>query len=73
MATQPAQPNLDPGALLEAAPEEEFALIELRWTGRRISTEPTFAPQPPCVVGDTPARNDPFCSSGRRYKTCHGA
>ena len=30
MATQPAPQNLDPGALLEAAPEEEFALIELR-------------------------------------------
>jgi len=35
--------------------------------------EPTFNPQPPRVVGETPARNDPFCSSGRRYKTCHGA
>ncbi len=36
--------------------------------------EPTFAPQPPRVVGETPARNDPcFCGSGRKYKKCHGA
>ncbi len=28
MATQPAPQNLDPEALLIAAPEEEFALIE---------------------------------------------
>ena len=30
MATQPAPQNLDPAALIEAAPEDEFALIELR-------------------------------------------
>ena len=36
--------------------------------------EPIFAPQPPRVVGDTPARNDPcFCGSGKKYKRCHGA
>jgi len=36
--------------------------------------EPTFNPQPPRVVGETPARNDPcFCGSGRKYKKCHGA
>jgi hypothetical protein len=36
--------------------------------------EPTFAPQPPRVVGETPARNDPcFCGSGKKYKKCHGA
>ncbi len=38
--------------------------------------EPTFNPQPPRVVGETPARNDPsFCGSGsgRKYKRCHGA
>jgi hypothetical protein len=184
MATQPAPPNLDPTALLLAAPEEEFALIELRqdwapdleiypehkqlwlrcfvitadplgwipdrgeaWTavtaddevlevdlyltvaavraameecdgdmaaavGRDAGTvmaaalerqaeriararqsnpagwraidkavmrinklpEPTFAPQPPRVIGETPARNDPcFCGSGKKYKKCHGA
>jgi hypothetical protein len=36
--------------------------------------EPVFAPQPPRVVGETPARNDPcFCGSGKKYKKCHGA
>jgi len=36
--------------------------------------EPTFAPQPPRIVGDAPARNDPCpCGSGRKYKRCHGA
>jgi hypothetical protein len=36
--------------------------------------EPIFAPQPPRVVGETPARNDPcFCGSGKKYKKCHGA
>ena len=36
--------------------------------------EPTFNPQPPRVVGETPARNDPcFCGSARKYKRCHGA
>ena len=36
--------------------------------------EPAFAPQPPRLVGDTPARNDPCpCGSGRKYKRCHGA
>jgi SEC-C motif len=36
--------------------------------------EPTFAPQPPRIVGDRPARNDPCpCGSGRKYKRCHGA
>ena len=30
MATQPAPQNLDPAALILAAPEEEFALVELR-------------------------------------------
>jgi hypothetical protein len=36
--------------------------------------EPTFSPQPPRVVGDTPARNDPCpCGSGKKYKRCHGA
>jgi len=36
--------------------------------------EPVFAPQPPRVVGETPARNDPcFCGSGKKYKRCHGA
>jgi hypothetical protein len=36
--------------------------------------EPTFAPQPPRLVGDAPARNDPCpCGSGRKYKRCHGA
>ena len=30
MATQPAPQNLDPAALIDAAPEDEFALIELR-------------------------------------------
>jgi hypothetical protein len=36
--------------------------------------EPSFAPQPPRIVGDTPARNDPCpCGSGRKYKRCHGA
>jgi hypothetical protein len=36
--------------------------------------EPTFAPQPPRVVGDVPARNDPCpCGSGKKYKRCHGA
>jgi hypothetical protein len=36
--------------------------------------EPIFTPQPPRVVADTPARNDPcFCGSGRKYKRCHGA
>ena len=36
--------------------------------------EPVFNPQPPRVVGETPARNDPcFCGSGKKYKRCHGA
>ena len=36
--------------------------------------EPTFAPQPPRIVGETPARNDPCpCGSGKKYKRCHGA
>ncbi|MDX6676117.1 MAG: uncharacterized protein QOE31_169 [Solirubrobacteraceae bacterium] len=36
--------------------------------------EPTFAPQPPRLVGDTPSRNDPCpCGSGKKYKRCHGA
>ena len=36
--------------------------------------EPYFNPQPPRVVGETPARNDPcFCGSGKKYKRCHGA
>ncbi|MEA2190867.1 MAG: uncharacterized protein QOI73_988 [Solirubrobacteraceae bacterium] len=36
--------------------------------------EPAFAPQPPRVVGDAPARNDPCpCGSGKKYKRCHGA
>ena len=36
--------------------------------------EPTFAPQPPRIVGDGPARNDPCpCGSGKKYKRCHGA
>jgi hypothetical protein len=36
--------------------------------------EPTFAPQPPRVVGDAPSRNDPCpCGSGKKYKRCHGA
>ncbi len=43
---------------------------------RRINKlpEPLYAPQPPRVVGETPARNDPCpCGSGRKYKRCHGA
>jgi hypothetical protein len=36
--------------------------------------EPYFAPQPPRIVGDAPARNDPCpCGSGKKYKRCHGA
>ena len=36
--------------------------------------EPSYAPQPPRVVGETPARNDPCpCGSGKKYKRCHGA
>jgi hypothetical protein len=36
--------------------------------------EPTFAPQPPRIVGDAPSRNDPCpCGSGKKYKRCHGA
>ncbi len=36
--------------------------------------EPAFAPQPPRIVGDVPARNDPCpCGSGKKYKRCHGA
>jgi hypothetical protein len=36
--------------------------------------EPGYAPQPPRVVGDTPARNEPCpCGSGKKYKRCHGA
>jgi hypothetical protein len=36
--------------------------------------EPIYAPQPPRIVGDTPARNDPCpCGSGKKYKRCHGA
>ena len=36
--------------------------------------EPAFAPQPPRVIGDVPARNDPCpCGSGKKYKRCHGA
>jgi hypothetical protein len=36
--------------------------------------EPVFAPQPPRVVGDLPARNDPCpCGSGKKYKRCHGS
>lgn len=36
--------------------------------------EPFYAPQPPRVVGETPARNDPCpCGSGKKYKRCHGA
>ncbi|MEY2440778.1 MAG: uncharacterized protein QOJ46_204 [bacterium] len=36
--------------------------------------EPGFAPQPPRIVGDLPARNDPCpCGSGKKYKRCHGA
>jgi len=36
--------------------------------------EPAFAPQPPRLVGDAPARNDPCpCGSGIKYKRCHGA
>jgi hypothetical protein len=43
---------------------------------RRINKmpEPVFSPQPPRVVGEAPARNDPCpCGSGRKYKKCHGA
>ncbi|HWC26234.1 MAG TPA: SEC-C domain-containing protein [Solirubrobacteraceae bacterium] len=43
---------------------------------RRINKlpEPSYAPQPPRVVGETPARNDPCpCGSGKKYKRCHGA
>ncbi len=43
---------------------------------RRINKlpEPLYSPQPPRVVGDTPARNDPCpCGSGKKYKRCHGA
>ncbi len=36
--------------------------------------EPYYAPQPPRVVGATPARNEPCpCGSGKKYKRCHGA
>ena len=36
--------------------------------------EPTFAPQPPRIVGQAPSRNDPCpCGSGKKYKRCHGA
>jgi hypothetical protein len=36
--------------------------------------EPSFAPQPPRIVGAAPARNDPCpCGSGKKYKRCHGA
>ena len=36
--------------------------------------EPSFAPQPPRVIGDKPDRNDPCpCGSGKKYKRCHGA
>jgi hypothetical protein len=36
--------------------------------------EPGYSPQPPRVVGETPARNDPCpCGSGKKYKRCHGA
>jgi hypothetical protein len=36
--------------------------------------EPSFAPQPPRIVGDKPARNAPCpCGSGKKYKRCHGA
>ncbi len=36
--------------------------------------EPAYAPQPPRVVGDAPARNAPCpCGSGKKYKRCHGA
>ncbi len=36
--------------------------------------EPTFAPQPPRIVGELPSRNDPCpCGSGKKYKRCHGA
>jgi hypothetical protein len=36
--------------------------------------EPRFAPQPPRIVRDAPARNDPCpCGSGKKYKRCHGA
>ncbi len=36
--------------------------------------EPTFAPQPPRIVGDVPSRNDPCpCGSGKKYKRCHRA
>ena len=36
--------------------------------------EPYYAPQPPRVVGATPARNEPCpCGSGTKYKRCHGA
>jgi hypothetical protein len=36
--------------------------------------EPSFAPQPPRLVGDAPARNEPCpCGSGKKYKRCHGA
>lgn len=36
--------------------------------------EPGYAPQPPRVVGDTPARNEPCpCGSAKKYKRCHGA
>jgi len=36
--------------------------------------EPYFAPQPPRIVGDAPARNEPCpCGSGKKYKRCCGA
>lgn len=36
--------------------------------------EPTFAPQPPRIVGDAPSRNAPCpCGSAKKYKRCHGA
>jgi hypothetical protein len=36
--------------------------------------EPRFAPQPPRIIRDAPARNDPCpCGSGKKYKRCHGA
>jgi len=36
--------------------------------------EPYYNPQPPRVVGEIPARNDPCpCGSTKKYKRCHGA
>ncbi|MEJ7797611.1 MAG: SEC-C metal-binding domain-containing protein [Solirubrobacteraceae bacterium] len=56
--------SLDPRALLDAPPQDEFALLDCGWTGLRSSRS---TPSARLAVRASP------CGSGRKYKRCRGA